>query len=172
MEKPINDFYKVKGKNYPKDGFFSWCKSCCRKHQKKYKEQKRLYMKEYVKNNFSKRKEWLVKNKERIKEYDKKRYYEASGKRKEYLRKRRMKLKNIDGFHTEKDWKDLFLFIYENKCFGCGKSGKDVELTKDHIIPISNGGTDNIENLAPLCRSCNSSKGNKGAEWYIKKWSK
>lgn len=46
---------------------------------------------------------------------------------------------------------------YGNKCVSCERG--DQPLTVDHIIPISKGGEDTIENVQPLCRVCNSRKG-------------
>jgi len=43
----------------------------------------------------------------------------------------------------------------------CKNCGAVDDLTIDHIIPIRNGGTDNLDNLQVLCRKCNSSKGAK-----------
>lgn len=44
-----------------------------------------------------------------------------------------------------------------HKCSYCGST---YNLTIDHIIPVSKGGTSSIENLRTLCDQCNMSKGN------------
>jgi 5-methylcytosine-specific restriction endonuclease McrA len=59
-----------------------------------------------------------------------------------------------EGSHSLKEWQALKR-IYRNKCGMCGEEKK---LTKDHIIPLSEGGTDYIDNIQPLCRNCNSKK--------------
>lgn len=41
-------------------------------------------------------------------------------------------------------------------CHICGEDGAD---TRDHVIPISRGGTNSPANLKPAHRGCNSSKG-------------
>lgn len=40
----------------------------------------------------------------------------------------------------------------DGKCAACGTKGK---MTKDHIIPLSRGGTDFAYNLQPMCLGCN-----------------
>jgi len=53
------------------------------------------------------------------------------------------------------------------KCIGCDAQ-VPASSTGDHIIPLSRGGPQSIENFAPLCRSCNSSKGDRDLlEWWI-----
>jgi 5-methylcytosine-specific restriction enzyme A len=47
-------------------------------------------------------------------------------------------------------------------CEFCGTAGdKQNPLTADHLTPVSRGGTNNLDNLRPLCRSCNSRRGNR-----------
>ena len=58
------------------------------------------------------------------------------------------------GSHTEEEWQ-MYLDMAEHKCLACGRDGP---LTKDHILPLIKGGTDNIHNIQPLCQSCNSRK--------------
>lgn len=46
----------------------------------------------------------------------------------------------------------------DNRCAHCDKREP---MTIDHILPFSKGGGMNIENLQPLCLSCNCRKGNR-----------
>jgi hypothetical protein len=48
----------------------------------------------------------------------------------------------------------------------CVFSGAKENLTTDHLIPHNRGGTDSADNLVITCKSCNSSRGDKGIfEW-------
>lgn len=52
---------------------------------------------------------------------------------------------------------------YGGKCLGCNKD--DAPLTVDHVIPVSRGGSNDITNIQPLCKPCNSSKGTKTIDY-------
>lgn len=60
------------------------------------------------------------------------------------------------GSFTTAQWKQL-CDLCDNRCLACGRG--DVNLTADHVIPVSKGGSSNIGNIQPLCRQCNVEKG-------------
>lgn len=70
-------------------------------------------------------------------------------------RRRAIKLGCKEHF-TKEEWLQL-CEKYNNRCLCCKKT--DVKLTADHIVALSKGGSNGIENIQPLCQSCNSSKG-------------
>ena len=43
-------------------------------------------------------------------------------------------------------------------CVYCGKKTPAEELTMDHIVPVSRGGTTSKGNVAPACKTCNIKK--------------
>lgn len=63
--------------------------------------------------------------------------------------------KAAPGSFTAEEW-DALCRKYGRKCLACGKKRK---LTVDHVVALSNGGTNDISNIQPLCGPCNSSKG-------------
>lgn len=68
------------------------------------------------------------------------------------------------GSHCESEWLAI-VARYGNKCLRCGISDEHEPLTKDHIVPVSEGGTDFASNLQPLCLSCNAWKGNRDIDF-------
>jgi 5-methylcytosine-specific restriction endonuclease McrA len=75
--------------------------------------------------------------------------------------KRRAKVEGNGGSFTAEQWRFLCTKC-SNRCLCCGKRRK---LTADHVIPVSKGGTSNIENIQPLCGPCNSRKGTKATDY-------
>lgn len=47
------------------------------------------------------------------------------------------------------------------KCVECGATKEDTRLHIDHILPVSQGGTDELSNLQTLCETCNLAKSNR-----------
>lgn len=61
------------------------------------------------------------------------------------------------GFHSEGEWENLKA-QYNWRCPSCGKQEPEIRLTRDHVRPLLLGGSNNIENIQPLCGSCNRKK--------------
>lgn len=67
---------------------------------------------------------------------------------------------------TRAEWEEL-IFLYGGCCAYCEQPTKS--LTQDHIVPLSKGGTHTADNIVPACLSCNSSKGNRSLEEFLRK---
>lgn len=73
---------------------------------------------------------------------------------------------NAFGSHTKKQW--LEKLAQFDKCPMCSRVWDSIPIrpdkrykfvwTKDHIIPLHKDGTDEIENIQPLCYQCNFGK--------------
>jgi len=84
---------------------------------------------------------------------DKKRLSWVKNKRNRVIK--RLKIESLT--HTYGEW-ELLKNQYGYTCPCCKKPEPDISLTEDHIIPLSKGGSDLIENIQPLCMHCNNVK--------------
>ena len=48
----------------------------------------------------------------------------------------------------------------QNICLYCGNHFQEVQLSRDHVHPLSRGGTDTWTNVVTACKRCNARKGN------------
>jgi 5-methylcytosine-specific restriction endonuclease McrA len=71
-----------------------------------------------------------------------------------HARNRRALKKENGGTYTPAEWRAL-LDWFGNVCLRCGATEA---LSTDHVVPITKGGADTIENLQPLCMACNNRK--------------
>lgn len=77
--------------------------------------------------------------------------------------KRRARKAGNGGYYTIEEWLALCK-EFDNQCIGLGPHGG--ALTADHVIPVGDpGGTSYIENIQPLCQSCNSRKGHRTIDY-------
>lgn len=67
---------------------------------------------------------------------------------------RRARIQGAEGQFTVEEWL-MLCQQYDYKCVNCGAP----EQTADHVVPLSKGGSNKIDNIQPLCKSCNSKKG-------------
>tara|TARA_B110000977_G_C10918693_1_gene432214 strand:- start:102 stop:731 length:630 start_codon:yes stop_codon:yes gene_type:complete len=145
-----------------------------KEQKKEYHQNNKEQIKEYYQNNKEKileqRKEYRENNKEYYKEYKKEYRKKNPHKGREYKRKRRaLKQANVHEPYTE----DQVLKLYGTDCHICqeeidlsanrsaGAPGWERALHIDHVIPLSQGGPDTLENVKPAHGLCNLQKADK-----------
>jgi hypothetical protein len=143
--------------------FRSYCKPCDNEKAKTWNknnlDQKRQSGKIYQKANFEKRyldkKIWAKNNPDKVRGYSNKR--------------RALKLGNEHTPYTEVE----MLERYGTVCYlcneeidlqalrSCGAPGYENSLWRDHVLALTNGGPDMLDNVKPSHAVCNKLKGNK-----------
>ena len=136
----------------------------------KIKAQRQRYHSNHRDERVSRSRQRYATNKESHLEYMRRRYTENKEKivakiqewrnknpekKLQYSHTRRAKIKGNGGTFTVQEWKEL-CSKYGNKCLvpGCDRT----DLSPDHVIPISKGGTNSITNIQPLCSYHNNKK--------------
>lgn len=80
---------------------------------------------------------------------------------KEYL----FNLHTTSSSEAKRLWKKHIKESWDNKCAYCES---EENLTLDHIIPKSKGGSDRVTNVLCACKNCNISKGHQmWSEWFL-----
>ena len=77
--------------------------------------------------------------------------YESNERSRKLYQTRMNRINTNGGSHTLEQWEHLKA-AYNYTCNICKKTEPEIKLTKDHIISVKNGGTNDIGNIQPLCR--------------------
>lgn len=172
-EKPLTEFSRRSGKQ--SHLYQSRCKPCRSKLNSK-KNKERYHSDPAIKDRIDK---YRQDNPDKVKEWRRKEY---ENHREDYIRRarewreenrserrqisRRYKVKRkeweLNGSFTTEEW-NLLLDTCGHRCLSCDRV--DLPLTQDHVIPLSLGGSNTIDNIQPLCGPCNSSKGVKTIDY-------
>jgi hypothetical protein len=126
----VSEFHRNKNS---KDGLMNWCKECNRAHSTAWNQDHIEYKREY-------QAQWQRDNPALVKA----RYHR--------YRARLMSAPG-DGWTPEQWQAVLDHYAPDGKCLACGKKRK---LTVDHVVMLQDGGANDITNVQPLCRRCNS----------------
>lgn len=81
-----------------------------------------------------------------------------------YSNSRRSRQLGAFGDHSTEQWVAK-LRKFSGRCAYCGLAGK---MSRDHAIPLARCGSNDISNILPACRPCNSAKGMKTADEFFR----
>ena len=172
-----------------RDGYRSKCKECRKGewlNDENRAKKKELYWRDHEATRKYQR-NWYQQNFERAREHRRKSYkknieaqraYNAEYSRSERGKQRtkryyeqhpeknqnRRALEMQAGEYTAREWQQLKK-RHNYTCLSCGKREPEIKLTADHVIPLSRGGSNTIDNIQPLCITCNKQKATKKTDY-------
>lgn len=190
--KPLTDFSPS---NTAKDECQSWCKECCSRMKREvragiYQYQQKEVLPEGLKrctgcnkikvlgafgidkrHKDGRRSEcndcrarYRVEHTEEIAKSKRHCHEKNPGKRATRRSRRRALKTGAEGSHTSEEF-DALCKQHGQACLRCGTPHSVSPLTRDHIIPLSQGGPDDISNIQPLCLHCNDVKSTKTVDY-------
>jgi hypothetical protein len=146
--KVLDEFTVSKGK------ISAHCKTCVAEYG-------RGWYAENVEKKAVKAQQWMREHKDRIAELSARWYRNNKDRAKARGHRRRSAIKGVGGSFTAQEFRNL-CELYGNKCLCCGQEG---DLTPDHVVPICKGGSNSIDNIQPLCLTCNLRKARKTIDY-------
>ena len=159
--KSLDSYYMDRSRH---DGKQPVCKDCHKKTP--YDPEKRKIVKDrYRINNPNKCKEHARNSRKKHPETHKKWVEQNKEKVKAYKASNRAKRKGAQGKFTGEQIDKLYV-LQKGKC-ACCKIDLSKKFHRDHIYPLSLGGSNNIDNIQLLCSGCNLQKGNKEPITYM-----
>lgn len=177
-QKEYREKHREKNKEYQKK-YHEENKERLREQQKRYsaehREERIEYMRQYYQDNKEelgiKAKQYRKEHEEEVKAYHKRYRQEHKDEKRAYFFNRAAKERYInDDCEFNIISTEEFLSIYEffdNKCAYSGEPLEEGNRSIDHIIPLDQGGTNDLWNLIPCQLKYNASKCNRNMEeWY------
>ncbi len=173
--KELSQFYRQASRS--KDGHASRCKVCSEAHNKNYRAthpQTATRMREYLSvYRADHRLEHLLAGRRYYQEHREELLQKALHYQRDHPevvstrnRNRLAREHTALGSHTTEEFLILCKYM-EWRCTYCGCDLTLTTVTADHMIPLSRGGSNAIDNLTPSCLSCNASKGAKTVEEFL-----
>jgi 5-methylcytosine-specific restriction endonuclease McrA len=168
------DLSKFGKNNAYKDGLMPRCRKCCNAHARQYYAENRETIAAKINERYHKNPEYLrnyAREREaRLRQESPKHRAYNYQKAQQWIKNhplrygelmkasnsnRRARIVGAEGQYTTQEWLDLKT-DYGNRCIYCGRKVEQPEA--DHVVPLKLGGANSIDNIAPACESCNSSK--------------
>ena len=166
-EKPAHEF---DSHIHSKGGLSSYCKECRRTYashayhgsaRERMLRDKRATWWRYRARNLATNRAYQQSHREKINQHARawrKRNPDAV---RHFRRMRQAREKNAPGSYSRAEWQAMCDW-FGPACLCCGS----VEfLTVDHVMPLALGGSNSIENLQPLCLTCNKRKNDSYADY-------